>query len=66
MVLPLGQLRNEVGWRFIGIDKDGGEHCCVVRKSDTNSYYMSSNTITFQDLIGWITETDTPSATRKT
>lgn len=53
-VIPLGQIRNEDGFQFIGIDRDGGEHQCIVRKGDSNSYYMSSNTITFQELIGWI------------
>ena len=62
-VIPLGQIRNEDGWRFIGIDKDGGEHYCIVRKGDSNSYYMSSNTITFQDLCGWIPDTQTPNPT---
>ena len=53
-VIPLGQIRNEDGWRFIGIDKDGGEHYCIVRKGDGNSYYMSSNTAMFSDLIGFV------------
>lgn len=53
-VIPLGDIRNVDGFRFIGIDRDGGEHWCIVRKGDSGSYYMSSNTITFQDLIGWI------------
>lgn len=61
-VIPLGQIRNEDGFRFIGIDKDGGEHWCIVRKGDSNSYYMSSNTITFQELIGWIPDTQAPNA----
>lgn len=59
-VIPLGQIRNEDGWRFIGIDKDGGEHYCIVRKGDSGSYYMSSNTITFQELIGWVPDTQAP------
>jgi len=59
-VIPLGQIRNEDGFRFIGIDKDGGEHWCIVRKGDSNSYYMGSNTITFQELIGWVPDTETP------
>ena len=61
-VIPLGQIRNEDGWRFIGIDKAGGEHYCIVRKGDSNSYYMSSNTITFQELCGWIPDTQAPNA----
>ena len=56
-VIPLGQIRNEDGFRFIGIDKDGGKHYCIVRNDDSNLYYMSSNTITFQDLIGWVPDT---------
>ncbi len=59
-VVPLGQIRNVDGWRFIGIDKNGGEHYCTVRHGDGGSYYMSSNTITFQDLIGWIPDTQAP------
>ena len=59
-VIPLDQIRNEDGWRFIGIDKDGGSHYCILRKGDSNSYYMASNTITFQDLIGWIPDTEAP------
>jgi len=53
-VIPLGQIRNEDGFRFIGIDRDGGEHYCIVRKGDGNSYYMSSNTALFGDLIGFV------------
>lgn len=56
-VIPLGQIRNEDGFRFIGIDKDGGEHYCIVRKGDGNSYYMSSNTALFSDLIGFVPDT---------
>lgn len=58
-VSPLGEIRNEDGWRFIGIDKDGGEHYCIVRKCDGRSY-MDSNTILFQDLIGWIPDISAP------
>jgi len=61
-VIPLGQIRNEDGFRFIGIDRDGGEHYCIVRKGDSNSYYMSSNTALFSDLIGWIPDAMTPNA----
>jgi hypothetical protein len=50
-------MRNEDGFRFIGIDKDGGEHYCIVRKGDGNSYYMSSNTALFSDLIGFVPDT---------
>jgi len=59
-VIPLGQILIINGWRFIGIDKDGGEHYCIVRKADSGSYYMNSNTITFQELIGWIPDTQAP------
>jgi len=55
---PLGQIRNEDGFRFIGIDKDGREHYCTVRRGDSGSYYMSSNTALFMDLIGWISAPD--------
>lgn len=52
-VIPLGQIRNEDGFRFIGIDRNGGEHYCIVRKRGRLSH-MNSNTVVFQDLIGWI------------
>jgi hypothetical protein len=61
-LIPLAQIRNEDGFRFIGIDRDGGEHYCIVRKGDSDSYYMSSNTITFQELIGWIPDAKSPNA----
>lgn len=53
-IIPLGQIRNEDGFRFIGVDKDGGEHWCIVRRGDSNLFYMSSNTALFGDLIGWV------------
>lgn len=58
-VVPLGQIRNEDGFKFIGIDKDGGEHYCIVRK-EGKKFFMGSNTITFQELIGWVPDTETP------
>ena len=58
-VIPLGQIRNVDGWRFIGIDKNGGEHYCIVRK-EGKKFFMGSNTITFQELIGWVPDTETP------
>lgn len=61
-VIPLAQIKNEDGFRFIGIDRDGGEHYCIVRKGDGGSHYMSSNTITFQELIGFIPDTQEPNA----
>ena len=60
-VVPLGQIRNEDGFKFIGIDKDGGEHYCIVRK-EGKKFFMGSNTITFQELIGWVPDTETPNA----
>ncbi len=56
-VIPIGQIRNEDGWRFIGIDEDGGQHYCIVRRGDGGSFYMGSNTITFENLIGFIPDT---------
>jgi len=53
-LIPLGQIKNKDGFRFIGIDKNGNEHYCIVRKGDRSSYYMSSNTALFTDLIGWL------------
>lgn len=61
-VIPLGHIRNEDGFRFIGIDKDGGEHYCIVRRGDSNSFYMSSNTALFSALIGWVPDTQAPNA----
>ena len=55
MLIPLAQIKNEDGFRFIGIDKDGGDHYCIVRK-DGRRFSMSSNTITFDRLIGWVPE----------
>ena len=54
-LIPLAQIKNEDGFRFIGIDKDGGAHYCIVRKDD-HRFYMSSSTITFDRLIGWVLE----------
>lgn len=54
-VIPLSDIRNEDGFKFIGIDRNGGKHYCIVRKND-DGYYMASNTVIFQDLIGWIPE----------
>jgi hypothetical protein len=62
-VIHLGQIKNEDGFRFIGIDQNGGEHYCIVRKGDSGSYYMNSNTVTFQDLIGWIPDAQAPKPT---
>lgn len=59
-LIPLAQLPNKHDYRFIGIDQGGGEHYCIVRKGDSNSYYMNSNTITFQELIGWLPDTQAP------
>jgi hypothetical protein len=53
-VIPLSQIKNVDGFRFIGIDKNGGEHCCTVHKGDSGLFYMHSKTVTFGDLIGWI------------
>lgn len=59
-LISLGQIRNEDGFRFIGVDQNGGEHYCIVRSGDDNSHYMCSNTALFTDLIGWIPDTQTP------
>lgn len=53
-VIPLWQIRNQEGFRFIGVDRNGGEHWCIVRRGEGNNYYMSSNTVMFCDLIGWV------------
>lgn len=60
-LIPLSEIQNVDGFRFIGIDRDGSEHYCIVRKRG-RSYYMNSNTIIFQDLIGWIPDMAAPNA----
>lgn len=52
-LIPLGQIKNEDGFRFIGVDKDGGEHYCIVRSGNDGSFYMGSNTALFSELIGF-------------
>lgn len=49
---PLKNLPMEDGFKFIGIDRDGGEHYCIIRKK-SGRFVMNSNTVVFQDLIGW-------------
>lgn len=56
-MMPLGQIPNKKGFRFIGIDNSGGEHYCIVRRGGGNLFYMSSNTVLFSDLVGWIDDT---------
>ena len=53
-VIPLRQIRNDDGFRFIGIDKAGDKHYCIVRSSDDGLFYMDSNTALFSDLIGFL------------
>lgn len=53
-ISPLNLILNEDGFKFIGIDKKGNHHFCIVRKCDDSTYYMCSNTITFDELQGWI------------
>jgi hypothetical protein len=62
-VIPLNLIRNEDGFRFIGIDRNGGEHYCIVRKGDSGSFYMSSNTVTFEELIGWLPDVQAQNST---
>lgn len=52
-MIPLSDIPNTDNFRFIGIDKHGGEHYCIVLNRD-NAYYMFSDTVTFHELIGWI------------
>jgi hypothetical protein len=49
---PLSSLPKQDGFKFIGIDKDGGEHYCIVVKK-SGRYFMNSNTIAYPDLVGW-------------
>jgi hypothetical protein len=53
-LIPLEQIRIEDGWRFIGIDKRGGQHFCIVRRGDDKLFYMGSNTALFCELIGFL------------
>ena len=53
MMRPLSEIKNVDNWRFIGMDHDGKEHYCIVRKDDDGSFYMNSNTARFKDLAGW-------------
>ena len=53
-ILPLGELKLENGFKFIGIDKDGKEHNCVVRTYSGYTFSVSSDTTRFDHLIGWI------------
>ena len=59
-LIPLANIKNEDGFRFIGIDKDGGDHYCIVRKGDDGRYYMDSNTVVYSELCGWLPDTKTP------
>lgn len=59
-LIPLSKIKNEDGFRFIGIDKDGGDHYCIVRKGDDGRYYMDSNTVVYSELCGWLPDTKTP------
>jgi hypothetical protein len=61
-VIDLGQIKNVYGFRFIGIDTHGSKHYCIVRKGDSGSFYMSSNTALFQDLCGWLPDMEAPNA----
>ena len=57
-VISLAHIRNEDGFRFMGVDKSGEIHFCIVRKNHENDgYKMHSNTVTFQELIGWLPDT---------
>lgn len=58
-VIPLAHIRNQDGFKFIGIDKSGAMHFCIVRLDNKSNYYvMHSNTVTFQELIGWLPDCD--------
>ena len=64
-LISLSHIENTDGFRFIGVDRDGGEHYCIVRKDDSDCYYMSSNTIRFDDLIGWLPDKEYVKTTAK-
>ena len=56
-ILSLGLIENKDGFRFVGIDKDGEHHYCIVRRKDDGNHYMVSNTVVFSNLVGWIPDT---------
>ena len=53
-VINLVQIQMRDGFRFIGIDKHGEEHFCIVRNGDDGKFKMNSNTVKFEDLCGWL------------
>lgn len=53
-LLPLGHIRNIAGFAFVGVDKSGGLHDCIVQAGDGGLYYVSSDTVSFGDLCGWL------------
>lgn len=61
-LLPLARIENKDGFRFIGIDKSGGDHYCIVRRGEDGRYYMDSNTAVYSDLCGWLPDTEAPNA----
>lgn len=56
---PLGQIQNQEGWKFIGVDKWSREHACIVRRDSEGFYYMSCNTVLFGDLVGFFPDKQT-------
>lgn len=54
---PLRDLPNQDGFKFIGIDKQGNKHFCIVRKK-SGRYVMNSNTVVWADLAGWLNVED--------
>ena len=59
-VIKLVQIPIRDGFRFIGIDKHGKEHFCIVRKGDDGKFKMNSNTVKFKDLCGWLPDWAAP------
>lgn len=53
----LRDIPNQDGFKFIGIDKQGNEHFCIVRKK-SGRYVMNSNTVVWADLAGWLNVED--------
>lgn len=48
----LSTLPKQDGFKFIGIDKDGNEHFCMLRKK-RGQWVMTSNTAHYDDLEFW-------------
>jgi hypothetical protein len=60
-LVRLADLPNQVGFRFTGVDREGGEHKCEVRKNPVGChgvYRLDTGEPFFVQLCGWIPEAD--------